>query len=395
MKRIFFLLLACGAVCTRCTDRILVPGKGETTGGSTNSDLEGKPHTSYWYYTYEASDVLTNEAMGIDEATGFVPYTVAQRGDTLFIANIASGSLGLIVFDKKNNKPLKTVTSWTVNGAEKTFISNIEAIVPNANRLYVAERQSCIHVFGLPGLDYITCIGNGQWSGPVFQAQAVTIHNGLIFARDKTGNVSVYKEELVTPENYQKIARYKQAGAGPGDTSNNGFVTHYMEPDKEGHILLTGYNAKVIRVLDPSLINNDFKNGTSIDLSEETIATPFNPKTFATASERLYATGGDNAIHVYDRTLKEWVSTFKSIKGFAFTTPIRIFRENDTAFWISDNSKYSLVKMNIYKGEIREYSRIDDRLVRVKAAATRSGEEAGDFCVDLRTHEIVDPADVY
>ena len=43
-----------------------------------------------------------------------------------------------------------------------------------------------------------------------------------------------------------------------------------------------------------------------------------------------------------------------------------------------------------YAGEIREYSRVNDRIVKVESIMTRSGEEAtGGFYVDIRTHEIV------
>ena len=54
------------------------------------------------------------------------------------------------------------------------------------------------------------CIGNGNWGGPVFQAQALAVNNGLIYARDKNGKVSIYKESEATQENYQKTKRYRQ-----------------------------------------------------------------------------------------------------------------------------------------------------------------------------------------
>lgn len=387
MKRTFLyvLLLACAATAVRCTE--------ETAAPEWSSDLEEMTYTSYWYYTYEALETINHETLGLAEAADFNPYAVAERGDTLFVANSVAAGNSLILYSKKAKRPLGTVNTWTVNDAEKNFTSKINAIAVTDERLYVAEQQSLIHVFSLPGMEYCSCIGNGSWSGPVFQAQAMTVKDGLIFARDKNGNVSVYKESDVTPENYQKINRYKQAGPGAGNSSNNAFAAHYMEADEEGHILLTAYEAQSIRVLDPSLVNDEFKNGTNLDVDELTWTLAFHPKTFATNPERMYATGNNDAINVYDYAQKEWVKAFKSVKGFAFTRPERICKGSDGTFWISDIAKNTLVRMGVFKGEIREYEPINKNVVKVRTALTRSGEETGEFYVDLRTHEIVDPAE--
>ena len=385
MKRIliYILLLACAATTVRCTEQTAAP--------EWSSELEEMTYTSYWYYTYEAVETLGHEAMGLAATADFNPYTVAERGDTLFVANSAAAGNSLILYSKKDKRPLGTISTWTVNDAEKNFTSKINAITVTDERVYVAEQQSLIHVFSLPGMEYCSCIGNGNWSGPVFQAQAMTVKDGLIFARDKNGKVSVYKESDVTPENYQKINRYKQTGPGEGSSGNNGFAAHYMEADEEGHILLTAYEAQSIRVLDPSLINDDFTNGTNIDVNELTWALAFKPKTFATSPERMYATGSNDAINVYDYAQKEWVKTLKSIKGFAFGRPERICKGSDGTFWISDITKNTLVRMGVFKGEIREYEPINKNVVKVRTALTRSGEDDAEFYVDLRTHEIIDP----
>lgn len=386
MKRTFIytLLLACALTGMRCTEGSTVP---------EIDDLENIPYTSYWYYNYEALDAINYETMGLAAAAEFKPFTVAQRGDTLFVANIGTAGNSLILYSKKDKRPLTTIKTWTFNGAEKNFTSNINAIAVTDDRLYVAERQSLIHVFSLPGMEYYSCIGNGQWSGPVFQAQAMTVKDGLVFARNKNGCVRVYKESDVTPENYQKINYYKEAGPGAGNAANNDFAAHYMEVDKEGRIMLTGYEAQSIRVLDPALINDNFKNLTNIDIDELTWALPFKPKTFAMTAERMYATGSNDAVNIYDLEKEEWVKTLKSIKGFAFTRPDRVFAQNDSTLWVSDISKCALVQMGVFKGEIREYELVSEHVAKVRGALTRSGEETEEFYVDLRTHEIVDPAE--
>ncbi|MCM1150460.1 MAG: quinoprotein amine dehydrogenase [Alistipes sp.] len=389
MKRTFLymLALACAALNVRCSEQTTDPA---------DIDYENAPYTSYWYYSYEAVEAINHETMGLGTTAEFNPFTVADRGDTLFVANAGGGS-SLILFDKKSNKPIRTIAAWTVGGQEKKFVSLIEAMAATEDRLYVSERSNMIHVFGLPDMEYITCIGTGNYNAaasPVCNAQALAVKDGLIFARDKTGTVSIYKEADATPENYQKVKRYKQTGAGADGLANRDFAAHYMEVDEEGRILLTAYEAQAIRLLDPSRIGDDFTDGTDIDIADRTWALPFKPKTFAKNTDRLYATGSNDAVNVYDYGSKEWVKTLKAIKGFTFTNPARIYRENDETFWVSDISKRTLVKMGVFRGEIREYEAVNRNVVKVRSAQTRSGEECGGFYVDLRTHEIVEEAEI-
>ncbi len=315
---------------------------------------DGK-YNSFWYYSYEAAMLLDAETLGMETAEDFLPYTVAHLGDTLFIANTGKAGNNLLMFSQKKKELFGALKSWQFNGEEKTFSSQIEAIVPAGNRLYVAERQSRIHVFQLPDLTYITCIGNGKWFGPVFQVQALAVKDGLIYARDKNGNVSIYKESDVTPENYQKIQRYHQASSS-GSPGNNAFAPHYMQVNAAGNILLTDYESRKIRVLNPALVNDDFQDGTSIDVDDQILFSGFKPKTFALCDERWYATGDNNAINIYDCWQKEWVKELKTIKGYAFSQPVRIYAQCDSVLWVSDmhSTKRTLVKMAVYKGEIRE-----------------------------------------
>lgn len=351
-----------------------------------SSDSGDGEYNSYWYYSYEAAQLLDAETFAMETEEDFVPYTVAHIGDTLLVANIGKEGNSLLLFSQEKGEPLGILKSWQFNNEEKSFGSPIEAMVPAGNRLYVAERQSRIHVFRLPELTYITCIGNGQWSGPVFQAQAMTVRKGLIFARDKNGRISIYKEEEATPENYQKVKRYRHAA---GAYANNGFNTHYMQCDGEERILLTDYEEKKIRVLDPALVTEDMADNTSIDVEEEEMVLDFKPKTLALATDRMYATGDNHAVNVYDCQSEEWTKAVKSLKGFAFSQPARIYAQNDSVYWVSDVAKRTLVKMKVYKGEIQEYTRVSDRLVKVNTVQTRGSGDAG-FLIDTRTHEVVE-----
>ena len=129
-----------------------------------------------------------------------------------------------------------------------------------------------------------------------------------------------------------------------------------MQFNAEGNILLTDYEGKKIRVLDPTLVNDDLVNGTSIDMDELSLSLDFKPKTLALCNERWYATGDNDAINIYDSQQGEWVKKIKTIKGYSFLLPVRIYAQNDSVLWVSDTHKsmQTLVKMVVHKGEIRE-----------------------------------------
>lgn len=365
--------------------------KNKDDDGDTPADTEEGSYTSHWYYSYEAVDQITFETMGLGSADEFDPYVVAVLGDTLFVSN-AAGTHALIAFSKEKRSPIAVIDGWAVNGQAKGFTSRIEAIVPAGERLYVVEQASRIHVFGLPELDYITCIGNGSWGGPVFQSQAVAVKDGMIYSRDKSGTVSLYKESDATAENYEKVQRYKIVAAMPGVGANNGFNPHYMEFGSDGKIMLTDYEGMAIRTLDPSLVTDGMKNGTSIDMEERKLPTDtFKPRVFASLDGRLYVTGNNGAINIYDTERKEWVKMLKSVKGFAFDNPERVCADGDI-LWVSDYNKKILVKMGVFKNEIREYSEAGPDMVEVATAATY-GEEPETFYVNINTHEVVEPSE--
>ena len=316
----YILIVLSGVLTAQCSKVTLdeICGYPSAPGGGNGEGEGNGDYTSYWYYSYEAAQLIDAETLGMETAEDFTPYTVAHLGDTLFIANIGKAGSSLLLFSIKKGERLGTLQSWQHDGGEKSFGSQIEAI-------------------------------------PVFQAQAMTVKDGLIFARDKNGMVSIYKEEDATPENYQKVNRYRRA-SGNGSPGNNGFASHSMQPDAEGHLLLTDYEGKKIRVLDPALVNDDLANDASIDLDDLSLSPGFKPKTLALCGDRWYATGDNDAINIYERQSNEWSKKIKTVKGYAFSQPARIYAQNDSVLWVSDthSSKRTLVKMLVHKGEIRE-----------------------------------------
>lgn len=342
---------------------------------------EADKYESYWYYSYEAEEVLTGSDFSLDE---FKPYTLGSRGDTLFVANNVGNSL--LLLDTRRHEVLQMLASWDFNSERKSFGSQIDAVVPTADRLYVVERQSRIHSFTLPALEYAGCIGNGNWNNAVFQSQAAAVSGGFIFSRDKDGRVSLYREDDVTPANYQKVSRYRRSAAF--GAVNNGFATHCMRSDGSGRLLLTDHNQRKIHVLDISAAA-DMDNDAALDLPEEALSPGFAPTGLAVTAERYYVAGG-NRIHIYDRAAGSWGRSLRSIEGYSFSQPVCIHAQADSVLWISDmaDSKRALVKMAVHKNEIREYERAGAHLLKVSEPTTRGAQR--EFFVDLRTHEVVE-----
>lgn len=293
----YILIVLSGVLTAQCSKVTLdeICGYPSAPGGGNGEGEGNGDYNSYWYYSYEAAQLIDAETLGMETAEDFTPYTVAHLGDTLFIANIGKAGSSLLLFSIKKGERLGTLQSWQHDGGEKSF------------------------------------------------------------ARDKNGMVSIYKEEDATPENYQKVNRYRRA-SGNGSPGNNGFASHSMQPDAEGHLLLTDYEGKKIRVLDPALVNDDLANDASIDLDDLSLSPGFKPKTLALCGDRWYATGDNDAINIYERQSNEWSKKIKTVKGYAFSQPARIYAQNDSVLWVSDthSSKRTLVKMLVHKGEIRE-----------------------------------------
>jgi hypothetical protein len=327
------------------------PTPNVTTPEVPDKEEVVEKYTTYTYYSYESQEELTASNLKFDSAgETFTPYTIACLGDTLFVSNNGGNSYSFVAYSMSKKSVLKKIERFTAGGNDTTFISQIEAIVPYDGKLYVAERQSRIHVFSLPDLEYITCIGNGNWAAQVFQSQALIIKDGIIYSRDKNSEVSLYKTSEATAENYQKINRWKKA-AGIS-SANNGFCAHGMAMLENGNILLTDYVAKLIRVLDTSKTET-FKNGESIDIDDQKIETSFNPYSITLTKDKMYLTGADGKIHPYDRTRKEWDTEISNVKGHEFASPQKVYALDDSTLYVSD--KGALVKVSIFKQELREY----------------------------------------
>ena len=89
-----------------------------------NPEEDSPEYDSYWYYSYEAAQLVNAETLGMEALEDFSPYTVAHLGDTLFIANIGKEGNSLLVFNTKEGRLLDVVKSWQFDNEEKNFGSS-------------------------------------------------------------------------------------------------------------------------------------------------------------------------------------------------------------------------------------------------------------------------------
>ena len=83
-----------------------------------NPEEDSPEYDSYWYYSYEAAQLVNAETLGMEALEDFSPYTVAHLGDTLFVANIGKEGNSLLVFNTKEGRLLDVVKSWQFDNEE-------------------------------------------------------------------------------------------------------------------------------------------------------------------------------------------------------------------------------------------------------------------------------------
>ena len=86
----YILIVLSGVLTAQCSKVTLdeICGYPSAPGGGNGEGEGNGDYNSYWYYSYEAAQLIDAETLGMETAEDFTPYTVAHLGDTLFIANI-------------------------------------------------------------------------------------------------------------------------------------------------------------------------------------------------------------------------------------------------------------------------------------------------------------------
>ena len=119
MKKYAYILMVLSGVLTAQCSKVTLeeicghpsaPG-GENNGGTGGEGEGNGDYNSYWYYSYEAAQLIDAQTLGMETAEDFTPYTVAHLGDTLFIANIGKAGNSLLLFSIKKGERLGALQS--------------------------------------------------------------------------------------------------------------------------------------------------------------------------------------------------------------------------------------------------------------------------------------------
>ena len=214
---------------------------------------------------------------------------------------------------------------------------------------------SCIDVFDIHTLKFITRIGNRNWghgNTQLFHTHAMAIVDDYIIVRMKDG-LQVTLQSDVSAEKYQNINYYSR-GSLDGFDVNNGFYPHQMAVDTTGLVFLADYGQygnRKIHVIDTTLI----QKGSNITMTtSQALPLEFNPRGIALYKNLMYISAADGSIRCYDREKKKFFLTFKSVPGYTFKGGQKLLVHNNR-LWVTDVSTREIVGVDIFRNVIEEY----------------------------------------
>ena len=136
-------------------------------------------------------------------AASFRPKDVYAYGDTLYVVNDADSNYSLELFSLASDgvKHTGSIREWTDGEEVRTFSGRPNGVTRANGKLYVTHEGSRTEIFDAKTLQFITCVGNGNWGTGATQtvhAYDVVVYKGVIMIRDKR-YVNIIEENSLQP----------------------------------------------------------------------------------------------------------------------------------------------------------------------------------------------------
>lgn len=314
-----------------------------------------KPSAVHYYYSYKAAEIINAEKLGYT-SDEFIPGCTYIHGDTLFIANTRAEHLSVELYSLSARRKIGSLSQWTYKNETQVFNNYVEAIAVSDGKLFVANIGSCIDVFDVRTLSFITRMGNRNWgdrSTQFLHTHAMAIVGNYIVVRMKN-RLQVMLKSDVNADKYQNINFYSR-GNNTGFDTNNGFFPHQMAADSTGTLFLADYGQygnRKIQAIDTSLIKKG-DNITMVDL-KRTMTLDFNPRGMALYKDLMYISASNGSIHIYDRNKNKFLQNIKSVIGYTFRGAQKM-QVSGNRLWITDVTTREVVGVDILRNEIEEY----------------------------------------
>lgn len=321
-----------GVVGTNGIERIIM----ETSSCSVNSF---NTEVSY----FGDAEVLEPADFGVET---FQSTAIERYNNNLYVVKDVKGNSYVDIFDVKTKTLVGRIDGYPTNNGQTTPYSHLNELFIQGNRLFVTSWESNrVDVYDLDNNhQYLMSIGiDGKTGEGIYRPQAVTGNQDYLIVSDSRWRIAVIKQDQVTVENSNKMARYASLAFGEGQYSHRLVQMHVI-----GDYLLVNTSNKDYYIYDLRKVEQAALDG--IDLQPEKMVT--------TAPNKIDLDGNTLIINIAGRL--EWHSVDSFIaNNFEFVEPTgsvhQLNNENVPNFQDIHFSNNELVTINSDRITINPY----------------------------------------